>query len=124
MTEENKDEKNNVVPLFKEIEPAEHPDGGELEEFIYTNDPNNPMLPRLFHFLYDTVFKNKLGVMHALNKETMKVSTLIVGVETAEDGTIMCLPMAKLLTAEEQELFCAPNGMGGFVGYEPEPESE
>lgn len=111
---------SNVVQLFEDLKPAEHPDGLELTEYVYTNDLQNPMLPRMFHFLYDATFKNKIGVMHALNKETKKVHTIIVGVEITEDGMVACMPIAKVLTAEEQDQYCAPDGMGGFVGYEPE----
>lgn len=113
----------DTVPTLEEIPEAVHPDGEPLMEYVYTNDHKNPMLPQLFHFLYQATFDNKVGVMHALNRETKKVHTLIVGVETLPDGQIMCVPVAKLLTAEEQNLYCAPDGVGGYVGYEPEVES-
>lgn len=115
-TEDTKKEESNVVQMFEDMQTAEHPDGGELYEHIYTNDLKNPMLPRLFHFLYDAVFNNKVGVMHAYNKKTEQVQTLIVGVEEGEDGGIICLPIAKILTAEEQDNYCAPDGRGNFIG--------
>lgn len=114
---------NDVVETVEgEFPVAEHPDGMEMQEYIYTNDPANPMIGRLFHFIYDAAFKNKLGVMHALNPETKKVHTLLVGVEQDGEGNIMCLPLAKILTAEEQDMYCAPDGVGGYVGYTPETE--
>lgn len=110
--------KSNVVQMFEELQAAQHPDGKDLYEYIYTNDHANPMLPRLFHFLYDAVFNNKVGVMHAYNKATKQVQTLIIGVELDENGNPMCLPLAKILTAEEQENYLAPNGFGGFIGLD------
>lgn len=112
----------DAVVEVEEIPVAEHPDGNPIEVHIFTNDHKNPMLPQLFNFVYNAAFKNKLGVMHALNKETKKVHTLLIGVDYTPDGELVCLPMAKLLTAEEQELYFAPDGVGGFIGYEPESE--
>lgn len=108
--------KSNVVQMFEELKPAEHPDGGDLYEYIYTNDPHNPMLPKLFHFIYDAVFNNKVGVMHALHGPSNQVHTLIVGVEFDADGNVMCLPIAKVLTSEEQDNYHAPDGLGNFLG--------
>lgn len=116
---DDKDDKNtNVIQMFEELVAAEHPDGKELSELIFTNDVKNPGLPRLFHFIYDAVFNNKVGVMHALNAETKMVETLIVGVDYDEEGNLMCLPIAKVLTDEQQGFYHAPDGYGNWIGYE------
>lgn len=109
---------DNVIPLFPEIPEAEHPEGIELEEWVFTNDKTNPALPSLFHMLYDSTYKNKLGVMHALSKSDNKIHTLIVGVELIPHGNgeaqIACWPIAKLLTEEEQGDYLTPDGHGNF----------
>ena len=111
------DEQNNVVQMFEDIEFAEHPDGSPLFEHVYTNDPRNPMLPRLFHFLHDAMYKNKVGIMHAYNSKSKQVHTLIVGVEVRDDQ-VYTMPIAKILTAEEQENYHAPDGQGNWLGLD------
>lgn len=94
---------------------AESPDGFKLVEWIYTNDRENPAPIMLFRVLHQAASKNKLGIMQALDKESGKVETLIVGVEHTKDGTAMW-PLAKILSEGEHERYLAPDGEGGYAG--------
>lgn len=105
---------DNVVELFPEFEPAKHPDGLEMTEWVFMNEKENPSPRQLFHLLYKSVFLNKLGIMNALNTSDGRVYTLIVGVDQV-DGEVVTWPLAKLLTEYEQNLYKAPDGNGNFV---------
>lgn len=107
-------ENDNVVPLFPEIELAEHPAGIEMTEWAFSNDKTNQHIQHLFHMLYNATFRNKIGVMHALHAETNEVHTLIVGVEATDEG-IITWPLARVLTEEEQGKYKAPTGQGDFI---------
>jgi hypothetical protein len=109
---------SNVIPLFPEVAPAEHPEGLELQEWVFTNDKTNPMLTHLFQLLHDSAYKNKLGIMHAKLKKDDVVHTLIVGVELIPAGKgeaqVICWPIAKILTEAEQEEYMTPDGDGNW----------
>lgn len=109
---------DNVIPLFPEVPEAEHPEGIEIQEWIFSNDKANPALPQLFQLLYTSAFKNKLGVMHSKRKDSDVVHTLIVGVELVPHGRgeaeVVCWPIAKLLTEEEQQEYMTPDGEGNW----------
>ena len=92
---------------------AESPDGNALVEHIYTNDKKNPAPIQLFRMFHQAAFKNKLGIMHALDKESGKIATLIVGMEFTDEGTAMW-PLAKVLSEEEYGRYLAPDGTGGY----------
>ena len=92
---------------------ASSPDGTEMEEWVFTNDKTNPMVRQLFHLLYESAFKNKLGVMHAKLKDKDEVHTLIVGVEYTDEGVITW-PIAKILTEAQQTEYLAPDGNGNY----------
>lgn len=98
------------------IQEAEVPENMEnsMVEWTFSNDKENPAIRQLFHLLYNGVFKNKVGVMHALNKETDVVETLIVGIDVT-DGNVAAWPIAKLLTEEEQGKYLSPDGNGSYV---------
>lgn len=100
------------------IPEAEHPAGVEMYEYAFTNDKSNPLFLKLFHMLHNAAFANKLGVMHCKNTETDTIQTLIVGVDHTEDG-ITTWPLAKILTEEEQGIYLAPDGEGGYLGEAP-----
>lgn len=85
-----------------------------MVEWTFSNDKSNQAIRQLFHLLYDGVFKNKIGVMHSLNRDTNLVETLIVGID-ATDGNVAAWPIAKLLTEEEQGKYASPDGNGSFV---------
>lgn len=97
------------------VKEVELPDGIEMEEYVFTNQKDNPMVRQLFHMLMDSAFKNKLGIMHAKVKDKDEVHTLIVGVEMTPDGPITW-PIAKILTEDQQEVYLAPDGQGNYVG--------
>ena len=105
----------DVETLLDEPTPAEHPDGHELQEWVFTNDKSNPSPRHLFHLLHESAFKNKLGVMHALRKDDHKIATVIVGVDQDAEGNLICWPIARMLTEDEQGLFMTPDGKGGYV---------
>jgi hypothetical protein len=84
-----------------------------MEEWVFTNDKTNPMVRQLFHLLYTSVFKNKLGVMHAKLKDKDEVHTLIVGVEYTPEG-LVTWPIAKILTEDQQLEYLAPDGNGNY----------
>jgi hypothetical protein len=109
---------SNVVPLFPDALPeTQDEDGNYMDEFTFTNDKNNPMLTQLFRMFYTSVFKNKLGLMHAKVRGKDEVHTVIVGVEITPEG-ILTWPLAKILTEEEQDMYMAPDGEGNYVGVD------
>ena len=67
----------DVLSQFK-VEPVEHPSGGYLEEFVFTNDKTNPAVRNLFHMLHKAAFTNQLGMMVAKHEPTGDITTLIV----------------------------------------------
>lgn len=84
------------------------------DELVFTNDKSDQMIRQMFHMLYQMTYDNSLGLMHALNTETEKVETLIVGVNRTEDG-YACFPIAKVLTDSEQGKYKSPDGAGNYV---------
>ena len=114
---DNKDFVNDVLAMLPEgkVREAEHPEGIEMEEWTFTNDKTNPAIRQMFHLLHQSVFKNKVGVMHAKLKDKDEVHTLIVGVEVV-DGQVLTFPIAKVLTEAEQGNYLAPDGSGGWLG--------
>lgn len=112
-------EESNVIDFAEavaagKIKEVEAPDEREMFEWTFSNDKSNNAIRQLFHMFYQIVFDNKLGLMHALNTESDKVETLIVGVEQTPNGTA-CWPIAKILTEEEQGKYKSPDGNGGWV---------
>lgn len=87
----------------------------EFTEWTFTNDKTNPLIRQMFHMLYQGVFGNTIGVMHAFNSKTEKVDTLIVGLSLDEDNNVITWPMARVLTEEEQDNYLAPDGNGNWV---------
>ncbi len=88
----------------------------EMIEYIFTNDETNPMPKQLLHLLYDSVFKNLVGIMHAKHKTTGEIHTVLVGLEGTDDGQVNTYPLARILTLEEQGEYLAPDGKGGYDG--------
>ncbi len=86
----------------------------EMEEWVFTNDKSNPMIRQLFHLFYNSVFKNKLGLMHALHEPTKEVHTILVGVEITPEG-VVTWPIAKILTEDQQGQYKAPDGEGNYA---------
>jgi hypothetical protein len=110
---QNDDTQLVVDAALGEVVEANAPEGMEMEEWVFTNDKTNPMVRQLFHLLYESAFKNKLGVMHAKLKDKDEVHTLIVGVEYTDEGVITW-PIAKILTEEQQSEYLAPDGNGNY----------
>lgn len=115
MSEEITNNVAEVLDVMTEIKPAEHPAGIEMEEWTFTNDKTNPGITQLFHMFHDSVFKNKVGLMHAKIKGGNEVHTLLVGVEVTPDNQILTWPIAKILTEEEQNKYAAPDGNGNWL---------
>lgn len=100
-----------------EVHVSEHPAGIPMVEWVFTNDKTNPHVRQQFHLYMSATFQNSIGLMHAKNKDTDEIHTLIVGVENGDDG-IVTYPLARILLPEEQNLYLAPDGEGGYIGGE------
>lgn len=88
----------------------------EFSEWIFTNDKLNPAIRVLNKGLYQGVFDNRVGMMHAKNKNTGEIETVIVGVvRNPDDGSVILLPMAVVLTEANVNDYLAPDGYGGFL---------
>jgi hypothetical protein len=113
----NKDDtmESDITDAMQEVPETEHPDGCEMQEWVFTNDKTNPAPRGLFRLIHMSAFQNKLGIMHALDPDSNKVVTLIVGVDQNEQGSIVCWPLAKILTEEEQKAFKSPDGSGNYI---------
>lgn len=99
-----------------DVNEAEHPGGIEMSEWCFTNDKTNPHIRQLFHMFYNSVFANKLGIMHARVKGTEDVHTIIVGVEVLPEGAgVITYPLARLLGPDEQNQYEAPTGDGDYI---------
>jgi hypothetical protein len=105
------------------VQEAEHPAGIQMAEWCFSNDKTNPHIRQLFHMFYNSVFANKLGLMHARVKGTEDVETILVGVEVRPDGGMLTYPLAKLLTPDEQNQYEAPDGNGGYIQANPDSDS-
>lgn len=104
----------NLALAQGEVQLAEAPETvKQFTEWCFTNDKTNPAIRQMFHTFYQAAFANKLGLMHAKDKEG-KVHTLIVGVEITPEGTIT-YPLARCLEEDEINNFVAPDGNGGWV---------
>lgn len=97
------------------VNEAEHPGGIQMSEWCFTNDKTNPHIRQLFHMFYNSVFANKLGLMHARVKGTDEVHTILVGIEVLPDGGVITYPLARLLAPEEQTVYEAPTGNGDYI---------
>lgn len=119
MAESN--DNSNVINLMErlvkgEVVAAEQPEEMDtMIEWAFTNDKTNPAVRQIFHTLYQSVFSNTLGVMHALNTETDLIETLIVGLSRDEDGNIATWPIARVIPEAEQGKYKAPDGNGNWV---------
>ena len=115
----NQDNKIDAEELLEVIntppEEAEHPTGMEMHEWVFTNDKQNPLIRHLYHMIYRATFANKIGLMHAKNKVTGEIETLLVGVDLVGDGQIATWPLAKVLSESEQDNYAAPRGDGTYV---------
>lgn len=108
-------DKELLADIMPEVTEVTHPDGIEMQEWVFSNDKTNPAPRGLFRMLHMSAFQNKLGIMHALDPESEKVVTLIVGVDHDENGGVICWPLAKVLTEDEQKAFKSPDGNGNYL---------
>lgn len=106
------------------VKEAELPEGVELEldEWVFTNDPANPMPRQMFHLIMESAFKNKLGIMHAYHAPTKTIHTLLVGLEHHPEHGTMTYPLAKVLLPEDVGNYHAPDGNGGYINLPEESE--
>jgi hypothetical protein len=103
----------NLALASGDVQLAEAPESVKnFTEWCFTNDKTNPAIRQMFHAFYQGAFKNKLGLMHAKDKDG-KVHTLIVGVEIQPDG-VFTYPLARCLEEDEINNFSAPDGEGGW----------
>ena len=106
---------NELQELMTAPEPVTDATGVEMDEWCFTNDKSNPAIRHLFRMFYESVMSNKIGVMHALNTETNKIETIIVGIELSPAKEVMTWPIAKVLTEEQQGCYKAPDGSGNYL---------
>lgn len=112
---------SNVIDLMERLVKGEQvaaempEDMDTMTEWTFTNDKTNPAVRQIFHILYQGVFSNTVGVMHALNTETDMVETLIVGLARNDDGSVATWPLAKIIPESEQGNYKAPDGNGNWV---------
>src|SRR4249919_1532441 len=109
------EDRDILSELMPDVEPVKIPERIELDEWVFTNDKTNPGIRQLFRMFHQSVFDNKVGLMHAKVKGSDNVVTLLVLVEVLPDNQIITWPLAKVLTEEEQTHYCAPDGNGGFI---------
>lgn len=109
------EDRDILSELMPEVEPIKNSEGIELDEWVFTNDKSNPGIRQLFRMFHQSVFDNRVGLMHARVKGSDSVVTLLVLVEVLPDNQIVTWPLAKVLTEDEQSNFMAPDGKGGFV---------
>ena len=102
------------LAFVDEIPESEHPAGIEMTEWVFSNDKAGEGIRKLFHMFMNSVFANKVGLVHALNTENDEIQTLIVGVEPQEGGVALW-PLAKILTEAEQKMYKTPDGNGGWL---------
>lgn len=105
---------DNVIQFPSKEDLAKRLEGIEMTEWIFTNDKENPYPQAILHAFYDGVVKNRVGIMHAKLANSDEVHTLLVGIEVNEEGDVGCYPLARLLSADEQNLYIAPDGNGGW----------
>ena len=116
MTDKTEQEAQELLNLaIGNVKEAELPDGIEMDEYVFTNQKDNPMIRQLFHLIMESAFKNKIGLMHAKVRDKDEVHTLIVGVEHTPNG-VATWPIAKILTEDQQGIYLAPDGNGNYVG--------
>lgn len=99
----------DIIPVVPDIGKAEHPNGIEMTEWIFTDDPKNPAPYMLFHAFYDGVFANKIGIMMGKDVDGNE-ATLIVGVEITDQGTAV-YPLARILETHEVSKYRGPEGV-------------
>ena len=118
-TEVNKDAAEAAEALTDivqgDIEEAQHPEGIEMVEWLFTNDKTNPAIRQIFHLFHTGAFANKLGIMHAKVADKDEIHTVICGIQVEGDN-VLAFPLAKVLTQEEQANYLAPTGEGTYVG--------
>lgn len=108
------------------VKEAELPEGVQMEmnEWVFTNDKANFLPRQMFHLLMESAFKNKIGVMHAKHKPSGTIHTLIVGLDIHPELGVMTWPLAKVLTEDEQNVYLAPDGEGGYLGESVEDTND
>lgn len=87
--------------------------------WVFTNDKENPFPLQFLQMLYQGAYDNTLGFMHALNSETNKIDSLIVGLDKNNNA----YPLMRLLSPEEAMNYLAPDGEGAFYNDRVDDES-
>lgn len=124
MSEQSEIQVDNVIPFPTKEELAKRLEGVNFAEWIFTNDKANPYPRQLLHQFYEGTLTNKIGIMHAKDKETGADALLLVGVLRNEEGDIGCYPLARVLDASEVQNYLAPDGNGGWIGEDVDVDSD
>jgi hypothetical protein len=86
---------------------------------VMSNDPTSQKYD-LLEMLLSGMYKNQIGYMDAMHKETGAIERLLVGLEPTPAGTFAAYPLARLLEPEEVSNYLAPDGQGGWDGRDSE----
>lgn len=89
----------------------------DVNLYVFSNDTKDEGTVQLLQMFYRGAFTNSVGIMRALNTETDKVESILVGLEV-ENGETKLLPLAKILEPTDVPNYLSPNGKGGWFGRE------
>lgn len=89
----------------------------DVNLFVFSNETEDNGTVQLLQMFYRGAFANSVGIMRALNTETNKVESVLIGVEIV-GGKSEFYPLARVLEPDEATKYLAPNGKGGWFGRE------
>lgn len=89
----------------------------EVSLYVFTNDPKEEGTMALLQMFYQGAFDNTVGIMRALNTDTGKVESILVGL-VSEDGVTSTYPLAKVLDPQDAQKYLSPDGNGGYFERE------
>lgn len=92
----------------------------ELVEWVFSSNTKNPFPSQILHMFYDSVRKNRIGIMEAKDKGTGEIAALLVGIEVHENGGVSTYPLARIFTPDDVNVWLAPRGDGTFIGESEE----
>lgn len=107
-------EVTNEDLIAASTEAGKGPEATKFDLHVFTNDQSNPFAIKQLEMFYRCVLASKVGIMHAKNKETGAIETLLVGVENSPSG-IISYPLAKILDEGDLNTYLPPDGQGGYL---------
>lgn len=100
------------------VEDVQAEQATEVVLYTFSNRSPAPELDQILYVFYTGVWNNKLGIMQAMNAETGQEELLLVGVEPVEGEEPNIYPLCTMLKAEDVVKYHAPDGKGGWKGYD------